>query len=315
LISEMANKSFSHDSVLLDEAVCALVRKNNGVYVDGTFGRGGHSKKILEKLGPGGRLIAIDKDLEAVHCAQVIQQQDPRFSICHGSFADIEKLVAEEGLSGKVDGVLMDLGLSSPQLDDAQRGFSFMREGPLDMRMNATKGLSAQEWLANESEEKLAEVIKTFGEERFAKRIANAIVSSREKQRIETTTQLAEIVSQAIPRWEKHKHPATRTFQAIRIFINRELDDLSESLEQVINVLSPGGRLVVISFHSLEDRIVKNYIKKLAKGDDIPSYIPVKKDQLNKRLKIIGKAVKPTEEEIGENTRARSAIMRVAEKL
>lgn len=315
MISEMTDRSFAHDSVLLDEAVSALVQKENGIYVDGTFGRGGHSKKILEKLGVGGRLFAVDKDLEAVRCGQSLQKQDQRFSIWHGSFADIETMLADAGLLGKIDGLLMDLGLSSPQLDDAQRGFSFMREGPLDMRMNTNEGLSAKDWLAQESEANLAAVIKEYGEERFAKRIANAIVVARSRASIETTTQLAEIVSQAIPRWEKHKHPATRTFQAIRIFINSELDDLNRSLERVLNILSPGGRLVVISFHSLEDRIVKNYIKKLAKGDDIPSYIPINKDQLNKRMKLIGKAIKPTEKEISENPRARSAIMRVAEKL
>lgn len=315
MIGQIADKVFSHDSVLLDEAVSALVHKKDGIYIDGTFGRGGHSKKILEKLSTGGRLFAIDKDLEAVGYAQEIEQQDSRFSIWHGSFTDAASFLKEKGLSGKIDGLLMDLGLSSPQLDDAQRGFSFMREGPLDMRMNTAKGLSAKEWLANESEENLAAVIKEYGEERFAKRIANAIVNSRAKTGIETTTQLAEIVSQAIPRWEKHKHPATRTFQAIRIFINRELDDLSDALESALDILAPRGRLVVISFHSLEDRIVKNYIKKLAKGDDIPSYIPVQKDQLNKRMIIIGKAIKPSEQEIEGNPRARSAIMRIAEKI
>ncbi len=304
-----------HQSVLLKEAVDALALKPGGIYADGTFGRGGHSQAILKALGKDGRLYVFDKDPEAVEVAESLAQKDERIHVSHGSFAEMKKVFEKEGLLEKVDGVLLDLGLSSPQLDVSERGFSFMNKGPLDMRMNNVSGQSAAEWIKVVEEEDLAWVIKTYGEERFSKRIARAIIKARDEGELQDTKTFADIVSKAIPQWEKHKHPATRTFQAVRIFINRELDDLGALLDQILDVLSAGGRLVVISFHSLEDRMVKQWMKKMAKGDELPSYIPVKGEDLNIRINIIGKAVKAQPEEISGNPRARSAIMRVAEKL
>ena len=305
----------THETVLLNEAVEALNLQAGGNYIDGTFGRGGHSRKILEGLGEDASLFVVDKDPAAIEVAQVLKEEDGRVQIMHGSFSDIKGLVSDAGLLGKIDGVLLDLGLSSPQLDESERGFSFMRNGPLDMRMNNEGGVSAQEWLKTVDEFELATVIKQYGEERFSKRIARAIVEAREEESIDDTKKLADIVSKAIPKWEKHKHPATRTFQAIRIFINQELEDLRKALDDVLEVLASDGRIVVISFHSLEDRIVKTWVKRLAKGDEVPSYIPVTHDSLNQKLKIIGKAVKPSEQEVERNPRARSAIMRIAEKI
>lgn len=305
----------THQTVLLNEAVAALNLKTSGNYIDGTFGRGGHSKKILEGLDKQARLFVVDKDPAAIKVAECLQKEDARVQIMHGSFSEIKNLAKEVSLLGQVDGVLLDLGLSSPQLDDGERGFSFMRKGPLDMRMNNVSGLSAKDWLSVVSEFDLAAVIKEYGEERFSKRIARAIVEARDVAEITDTKQLADIVSQAIPSWEKHKHPATRTFQAIRIFINQELDDLQNVLDDILDVLGSGGRLVIISFHSLEDRIVKTWINKMAKGDDAPSYIPLSYDQLNKKVKVIGKAIKPSIAEVESNPRARSAIMRIAEKI
>jgi 16S rRNA (cytosine1402-N4)-methyltransferase len=305
----------THQTVLLNEAVEALNLQADGHYVDGTFGRGGHSRKILESLGEGATLLVIDKDPAAIEVAQDLKKEDGRVQIMHGSFSDIKSLVGETGLLGKIDGVLLDLGLSSPQLDESERGFSFMRKGPLDMRMNNEGGVSAKDWLKTVGESELASVIKEYGEERFSKRIARAIVEAREEVSIDDTKQLADIVSKAIPKWEKHKHPATRTFQAIRIFINQELDDLQKALDDVLEVLAIGGRVVVISFHSLEDRIVKIWIKRMAKGDDVPSYIPITYKDLNQKLNIIGKAIKPSAQEVEQNPRARSAIMRIAEKI
>lgn len=304
-----------HITVLLHEAVEALVTDQDGFYVDGTFGRGGHSKQILESLSGQGVLLAIDKDPQAIQTAKENFSQEERFEIAQGSFTEMARLLKERNRLGEVSGVLLDLGVSSPQLDEAKRGFSFTNDGPLDMRMDPTKGESAKAWLATVKAEDLAKVLKDYGEEKFAKRIAKAIVAAREEDSIETTHQLASIVAEAHPAWEVGKHPATKTFMAIRLFLNQELEDLTALLQQVIDVLKPGGRLVVISFHSLEDRIVKRFMRDKAKGDDLPRGVPVTEDKLNKTLKIIGKAVKPSQKEIDSNVRSRSAIMRVAERL
>ncbi len=293
----------------------ALSISENGIYVDATFGRGGHAAAILQRLGAGGRLLAIDKDMDAIEMAQQKFADDERFSIYHGSFADLGHATAAAGVCGKVDGILLDLGVSSPQLDDASRGFSFLRDGPLDMRMDTTRGRSAAQWLAEAEARDITRVLKVFGEERFGKRIANAIVTAREEAPLETTAQLAAIISDAVPVKEKGKHPATRSFQAIRIFINGELDDLSSCLDQVIEVLAPEGRLAVISFHSLEDRIVKRFMRDQARGDDFPPDLPVTVDQLQPTLHGVGKAIRASAIEVGANPRARSAVLRVAEKV
>jgi 16S rRNA (cytosine1402-N4)-methyltransferase len=305
----------THHPVMLAEVVAALQIHADGVYVDATFGRGGHSAAILERLGVGGRLIAIDKDPWAVEVARERSARDRRFSINQGSFAMLEYFAEAEAVSGKVNGVLFDLGVSSPQLDTAERGFSFLREGPLDMRMDTLQGESAAAWLARARESEIAQVLKTYGEERFAKRIARAIVQARQAAPIETTTQLAEIVAAANPAWERDKHPATRAFQAIRIFINRELEDLEQSLPQALRVLAPGGRLAVISFHSLEDRIVKRFMRDEARGGDLPHGLPVPASAFNPTLRIVGKPIYPSAAEVAANPRARSAVLRVAEKI
>jgi 16S rRNA (cytosine1402-N4)-methyltransferase len=303
-----------HKAVLLDESLAALSIQPAGIYVDGTFGRGGHSGAILQQLGPEGRLLAVDKDPEAIVSAQQFAA-DERFSIMRGSFAELSELASAVGISGQIDGLLLDLGVSSPQLDDAERGFSFSQDGPLDMRMDPDSGQSAAAWLARAEAGDIAKVLKEYGEERFAKRIARAIVAAREEQVITTTSRLADIVSKANPAWERGKHPATRSFQAIRIFINRELDDLLTCLDQVLPLLVVGGRLVVISFHSLEDRIVKRFIRNLARGDHFPPGVPVTQDQVRPRMKMIGKATRSGQQELADNVRARSATLRVAEKL
>ncbi len=304
----------AHQTVLLHEAVAALNIKESGCYVDGTFGRGGHSKLIMQAMGSEGRLLVIDKDLAAIESGQRLFANDNRFIIEQGSFAMLNQLTDRHGLTGKVDGLLLDLGVSSPQLDSAERGFSFMHDGPLDMRMDTTNGMSAAAWLAQAEEHEITRVLKTYGEERFAKRIARAIVAARQEAAIETTGQLAAIIAQANPVKEPGRNPATRSFQAIRIFINRELDDLSDCLDQVLRVLAPGGRLVVISFHSLEDRMVKRFMRDHARGDDFPPGLPVTKDQLCPRLKLIGKAIRPSASEVSQNPRARSAVLRIAER-
>lgn len=304
-----------HDAVLLREAVAAVIQDPDGVYIDGTFGRGGHSAAMLERLGPQGRLIAFDKDPEAVAVARSRFARDPRFEIVQASFAQLATVLADLGVKAGINGVLVDLGVSSPQLDQAERGFSFLRDGPLDMRMNPDEGQSAAQWLARVEESELARVLKEYGEEKFALRIARAVCRARESQPITRTVQLAGIVAEAHPAWEKGRHPATKTFQAIRIFINNELGDLEQLLKQALDVLAVGGRLVVISFHSLEDRIVKRFIKKNVQGDDVPAHIPLTKDQLKQRLRHVGKAVKAGPAEVDANIRARSAIMRVAEKI
>ncbi len=305
----------SHISVLLDEAVEALVTDKDGLYVDCTFGRGGHSEQILSQLSAKGHLVAIDKDVEAVAEANKRFGDDSRFTIKHGSFAQLREWFEQSGDLDKVTGILLDLGVSSPQLDQAERGFSFMQDGPLDMRMNNSQGMTAADWVNSAEEADIVRVLKEYGEERFAKRMARAIVLEREQEKIVTTRRLADIVKAAHPAWEKGKHPATRAFQAIRIFINNELQDVDDVLEQTLDVLSVGGRLVVISFHSLEDRRVKRFIRQQVKGDVLPAGLPIKDDQLNKRLRNIGKAVKAGERELQLNPRARSAVMRVAEKI
>ncbi len=304
-----------HITVLLQEAVEALVTDTSGFYVDGTFGRGGHSGLILQTLATSGRLLGIDKDLAAIATARARFGSDNRFEIAHGSFAQLGEFVTVRGLEGKVAGILLDLGVSSPQLDESERGFSFMQDGPLDMRMDQTRGQSAAEWVNTASEEDIAWVLKEFGEERFAKRMARAIVTERQKTPFTRTKHLAEVVKEANPAWEKGKHPATRAFQAIRIQVNNELGDLDAVLEQALDVLAPGGRLVVISFHSLEDRVVKRFIRRQEQGDPVPKGLPVREDQLNKRMRSLGKAIKASDNEVNANVRSRSAIMRVAEKL
>lgn len=304
-----------HITVLLHEAVEALVTDTSGFYVDGTFGRGGHSGLILQSLAASGKLLGIDKDLAAIATANARFGDDSRFSIAHGSFAELASLVSERGISGKITGVLLDLGVSSPQLDEAERGFSFMQDGPLDMRMDQTRGQSAADWVNTAAEEDIVWVLKEYGEERFAKRMARAIVTERQKTPFTRTKHLAEVIKEANPAWEKGKHPATRAFQAIRIQVNNELGDLDSVLEQALDVLAPGGRLVVISFHSLEDRVVKRFIRRQEQGDPIPKGLPVRDDQLNKRMRSLGKAIKASDDEVNANVRSRSAVMRVAEKL
>jgi len=316
-----------HKTVLLQEAVEHLVVDRSGIYIDATFGRGGHSAAILEKLNGDGRLIALDKDPQAVAAAQQHFGNDSRFSIFHTSFSELDSILQQQHLKGKISGILLDLGVSSPQLDQAERGFSFLHDGPLDMRMNPQAAPSARDWIASASTEEMAEVFKKFGEERFARRIAHAIVEQRAIKPIETTLQLAKIVSDANPAWEKHKHPATRVFQAIRIFINRELDDLSILLAKVLDLLQAGGRLVVISFHSLEDRIVKNFMRDESRGFSeknraghklparLPRKLPVQHEKLHASLLLIGKPIRASATELETNPRARSAIMRIAEKL
>lgn len=306
-------KPFGHRSVLLDLAVDYLVTDPAGRYVDATFGRGGHSRLILERLSADGRLMAIDKDPEAIREARSMASSDERFVWFHGSFAELGDALDEKQWPG-VEGVLMDLGVSSPQLDDAARGFSFMRDGPLDMRMNPEQEPSAARWLAEADEQDIAGVIWRYGEERFSRRIARRIVERRQEEPLETTRQLSELVAEAVPKKEKHKHPATRTFQAIRIFINRELEDLEVGLKAAVDRLAPGGRLVVISFHSLEDRLVKRFMRDLARGPKIPKGIPVTADQEASGYRLVSKALKADEHEIQENVRARSAVMRVLER-
>lgn len=306
--------SSSHQPVLLQPAIDNLNIRPGGIYIDGTFGRGGHSQAILDKLDETGRLIAIDKDPTAVAVAKEKFADDKRFQIFHRSYQEIADIAKEAGVFGNVDGILLDLGVSSPQLDDAERGFSFMKDGPLDMRMDTSKGQSATQWIAQAKERDIAQVLKEYGEERFAKRIAKAIVSARQEAPITTTGQLSKVVTEANPKWEQHKHPATRSFQAIRIFINEELSALAPSLMHSVETLALAGRLVVISFHSLEDRIVKRFMRRLASGE-LPKGLPVTKKEMDAPLKLVCKAVKPSESEIADNPRARSAVMRVGEKL
>ena len=299
----------AHQTVLLQEAIDALAIRADGRYVDATFGRGGHSRLILDRLGPSGRLLALDKDPQAVAAAARIS--DARFSVVHASFVELAGVLEHLGLEG-VDGVLLDLGVSSPQLDDAARGFSFRRDGPLDMRMDTSRGQTAAQWLETASEAEIREVIHDYGEERFAKQIAKAIVAARQREPVVTTGQLADIVGAAVRTREKGKDPATRTFQAVRIYINQELAHLSLALPQVLDLLLPGGRLAVISFHSLEDRIVKHFMRDAARAD-VPIRLPLRESELPQpRLRLVGKPVRPTAAEIAANPRARSATLRIA---
>lgn len=311
----MTERLPQHLPVLLKEAVTALAIKPDGFYVDGTFGRGGHSRAILQQLNDDGRLLGLDRDPQAIIAGQVLAEEDSRFSIEHCAFSQLSDVIHQRLWQQRIDGVLLDIGVSSPQLDEAARGFSFMQDGPLDMRMDTSAGISAAQWLAQAEEVEIATVIKTLGEERYGKRIARAIVEQRQQTPLTTTRQLAELIDKASPSRDKFKHPATRTFQAIRIFINNELDELSSALEQAIDVLAIGGRLAVISFHSLEDRIVKRFLRDEAKGDDLPAHFPIRAAELNPRLKIVGKAVQASDAEVAANPRARSAVLRVAEKL
>ena len=304
-----------HKPVLLQETLIALNIKPDGCYVDGTFGRGGHSQEIIKLLGEKGKLLAFDKDPQAITTANEVAANDDRLYVKQGSFTQLKQTVEELGWQGKVDGVFLDLGVSSPQLDDAERGFSFRFDGPLDMRMDPNNGQSAAQWLASAEERDIMMVLFDYGEEKFARRIASAIVTAREEQPINTTKRLASIVTAANPSKERNKDPSTRTFQAIRIFINQELEDLKICLKQAVDILAPAGRLAVISFHSLEDRIVKRFIREQCKGDDFPLDLPVQHAQLNQSMKMIGKVIKSGRAELDENPRARSAVMRVAEKL
>ena len=302
-----------HQTVLLEEAVEALLVKPEGIYVDATFGRGGHSREILVRLGPGGRVIALDRDTQAV--AAAAQLSDPRFAIVHAGFGGLRDVLQRLGV-GRVNGVLFDLGVSSPQFDEAERGFSFRFDGPLDMRMDTSRGPTAAQWLEQASEQEIGEVIRRYGEERFAKQIARAIVAARSGGPVDRTRQLAQIVAKAVPSREPSQDPATRTFQALRIHINKELEELALALPQCVEILGDGGRLVVISFHSLEDRIVKQFMRGQAQPGDLPVRLPLRADQLPKpRFRLVGKPVFPAEAEIASNPRSRSAVMRVAERM
>ncbi len=283
--------------------------------MDGTFGRGGHSGEILSRLGPGGRLIAFDRDADAIAWGRERFAGEKRLSLYQKPFSSMLEVAGAEGVKGRVNGVLLDLGVSSPQLDDASRGFSFQQSGPLDMRMDRSRGPSAAQWLNSAKEEEIARVLWEYGEERFSRRIARAIVRRRQERPLQTTEELAQLVASAVPSREKRKHPATRTFQAIRIQVNRELDELRQGLEQALELLAAGGRLVVISFHSLEDRIVKRFFREQLRGAQLPKGVPVRGGELEPgALRLVGKAVRAGDEEVRRNPRARSAIMRVAEK-
>jgi 16S rRNA (cytosine1402-N4)-methyltransferase len=308
-------QEFTHQPVLLAEVLTGLSIKPDGIYVDGTFGRGGHAGAILAVLGPEGRLLAMDRDPQAIRSAEQQFGDDPRFEIEQGAFTMLSNMIAQRQLQGRVNGLLLDLGVSSPQLDDASRGFSFSEDGPLDMRMDPASGSSAAKWLETASESEISRVLKTFGEERFSRRIARSIVATRQETPLQTTRQLAELVAAAVPVRERNKHPATRSFQAIRIFINSELDEITAVLDQVIEVLAPQGRLAVISFHSLEDRIVKRFIRDEYRGEQAPLEFPLAGMDYVPRLKPLGKAIRASEAELNDNPRARSAVLRVAERL
>jgi 16S rRNA (cytosine1402-N4)-methyltransferase len=311
--------SNAHVPVLMGPALDGLEIKEDGNYVDGTFGRGGHSSAILKRLNANGRLIAIDRDPQAIASVPEALEQDPRFELIRGEIAELSTCIGERELTGKIDGLLLDLGVSSPQLDEAERGFSFLRDGPLDMRMDPDSGVSAAEWLNSVEEATLRRVIKQYGEDRFATRIARAVVTARESAPVLRTSELAAIIEDAVPVTRttkgKKKHPATKTFQAIRIFINRELEQLQMALEQSIDLLAPGGRLCVISFHSLEDRIVKRFIRDASREPEQYRGMPNVPAEFRPKLKTIGKAIVATAEDIAENVRARSARLRVAERV
>jgi 16S rRNA (cytosine1402-N4)-methyltransferase len=306
----------SHISVLLDEAITGLAINPDGIYIDCTFGRGGHSGLILSQLSENGRLIAIDRDPSAIQAAEKFAD-DARFLIEHQGFADLENIAEKHQLLEKVDGILLDLGVSSPQLDEAERGFSFMNDGPLDMRMDTSRGQTAAQWLAVADVEDITWVLRTFGEEKHAWRIANAIVDTREETPYTRTAQLAKIIKTTAPQREIKKHPATRSFQAIRMYINSELEQIEKVLAASLSVLAENGRLVVISFHSLEDRLVKQFMKKHSQGKKVPRGLPISEEELNKgkKLALIGRRLKPSKNEVEENKRSRSSVMRVAMRL
>ncbi len=305
----------SHRSVLLEESVQALAVEPSGTYIDGTFGRGGHARAILKRLGLAGRLIGIDRDPEAIAAAHALESSDPRFHAVQASFGDLTAAIAQAGIQGPVQGILLDLGVSSPQLDNPGRGFSFSADGPLDMRMDHGRGETAAAWLARADEHEITRVLRDFGEERFAARIARAILSARADAPIDSTHRLAGILSRAVPTREPGKHPATRAFQALRIQVNDELGEIQRCLEQVCDILACHGRLVVISFHSLEDRIVKRFMRREARGPVLPKRLPVRSSATQGRLRLVGKAVRPSPAEVQSNPRARSAVLRVAERL
>lgn len=309
--------SYNHVTVLLDEAVAALDVRPDGRYLDGTFGRGGHSRHLLRQLGPDGCLLGFDKDPLAIATGQALAAEDGRFVVVQRSFAELGAEVSQRGWNGTLSGVLLDLGVSSPQLDDPERGFSFLHDGPLDMRMDPSRGVSAAEWIATAAEEEIAWVLKEYGEERFARRMARAVVQRRSEQPFERTADLAQVLTVANPAWEKGKNPATRAFQGLRIFINNELGDLEAGLAAALEALEVGGRLVVISFHSLEDRIVKQFMRRHAKGeaDTMPRDLPIIPEKFVPRLKVLGKPQYASADEVKANPRSRSAVMRVAEKL
>jgi len=306
----------SHISVLLNEAVEGLAIKPDGIYIDCTFGRGGHSSLILSKLSEGGRLIAIDRDLTAITAAEKFAT-DPRFSIEHSGFADLEDIANKHHLLEKVDGILLDLGVSSPQLDNADRGFSFMNDGPLDMRMDTSKGQTAAQWLAVADVEDITWVLRTFGEEKHAWKIANAIVDAREETPFTRTAELAKLIKTVAPQREIKKHPATRSFQAIRMYINSELEQIETVLAASLSVLAEQGRLVIISFHSLEDRLVKQFMRKHSQGRQVPRGLPISEAELQKgkKLSLIGRRLKPSQSELDINNRARSSVLRIAQRL
>lgn len=304
-----------HLPVMVTEVIQGLNIQPNGIYFDGTFGRGGHSRAILERLNEKGRLLAMDRDPSAVPIALQLAKNDPRFVFQSGPFSSAYDFCHSQAVVGKVAGMLLDLGVSSPQIDTAERGFSFQKSGPLDMRMDPDTGISAKDWINSASEEEIATVLKKFGEERFYRRISRAIITARNSKPIMTTTELAEIIAKANPAWEKYKHPATRCFQAIRLYINDELGELSSCLEQSLKMLECGGRLVVISFHSLEDRLVKRFIQAKEQGEDLPRNLPIRDFERNQKLRRVGQKQKASEAEVAQNIRARSAVLRVAEKI
>ncbi len=316
LKKRVMSQNFAHLSVLLQETVDGLNIRPDGIYIDGTFGRGGHSRQILSRLGEQGRLIAIDRDPAAIEAAKQFAD-DPRFTIVHGGFGQLADYVEQLGLVGKIDGVLLDLGVSSPQLDDAERGFSFLRDGPLDMRMDNSQGQTAAQWLARAEIEDMAWVFKTYGEEKNARHIARCIAADRDEKPFLRTKDLASLIERITKHKERNKHPATRVFQAIRIYINSELDQIDQALEGALKVLAPKGRLSIISFHSLEDRMVKRFIRRHSKGEEVPYGLPVTEAELNRSRQLlpIGKAMKPSDEEIAVNARARSSVLRIAERL
>ncbi len=314
-------ESFQHISVLLNESIDGLAIKSDGIYIDGTFGRGGHSRTILSKLGENGRLYSIDRDPTAI--AEANKIDDERFTIIHGPFSGMADYAKQYGIDGKVDGVLLDLGVSSPQLDDAERGFSFMKDGPLDMRMDPTSGMPVSQWLLEADLDDITWVIREFGEDKHARRIAKAIIAHRddeEKEPLTRTGQLAKLISDAAPKsFKEKKHPATRAFQAFRIYINSELEEIDVALKGALSILAPEGRLSVISFHSLEDRMVKRFMRKESRGPQVPHGIPLTEEQIralgSAALKTVGKAIKPSVNEVEVNTRSRSSMLRIAEKL